>query len=296
METKEYTYATLEEGTPLTADVYYKSRSGDDGKTAQPIARLESLIYDFGFTVVVPDYRHCPTVSVFDGPVTDIHNCYSWTREELPALLSGDTGVLIDGSRVAVIGSSAGGTLALHLASASPPPKAIVSYFSAMNLKDEFWHSPMEVLSKVPSFPQGFLQEVMNEGVVTATPSSFKRVPGNPKPVPDFSRSRTAWLLSNLRGGTWLRNVVQDDNYKRVDPSELFSDKFPPTCFVHGSEDKMCLPRFSKEAHELLLSLNVDTELLIAEGEGHDFESAMPADHPNFSVVRQSHRFAAERV
>lgn len=58
----------------------------------------------------------------------------------------------------------------------------------------------------------------------------------------------------------------------------------------------MCLPRFSEETHELLLSLNVDTELLIAEGEGHDFESAMPADHPNFSVVRQSPRFAAERV
>ncbi|KAH7230028.1 Alpha/Beta hydrolase protein [Fusarium solani] len=164
METKEYTYATLEEGAALTADVYYKPGAGNDVKAAQPIviliygggfvagskaavskSRLDSLIHDSGFTVVVPDYRHCSTVSVFDGPVTDIHNCYSWTREKLPALLSRDTGVLIDGSRVVVIGSSAGGTLVLHLASASPPPKAIVSY---------------------------------------------------------FSRSRTAWFLSNLRDGT----------------------------------------------------------------------------------------------
>jgi len=82
-------------------------------------ARLDSLIDEFGFTVVVPDYRHCPSVSVYDGPVTDIHTVYQWVCNELPQLLLKDVGAKVDGSRVAVIGSSAGGNLALQLV--SPP-------------------------------------------------------------------------------------------------------------------------------------------------------------------------------
>ncbi|KAF5625174.1 uncharacterized protein FTJAE_10071 [Fusarium tjaetaba] len=315
MDVTEYVYNTVDGGVPLKADVYYKSVTDDAVREAGPIvlviygggfvngskaavskARLESLVHDFGFTVVVPDYRHCPTVSVFQGPVADIHASFSWTCKELPALLSRDAGVAVDGGRVAVIGSSAGGTLALHLASATPPPKAIVSYFPAMYLKDPFWHSPMEVFSQIPRFPQSFLDQVHSEGIVTATPSAFKKVPDSPKPVPDFSMPRTAYLLSNLRDGTLFRNVVQDGDYERVDPVELFSAKFPPTCFVHGSEDKMCLPKFSQKAHESLVSLGVDTELLIADGEGHDFESSMSKDHPRFSIVHSSHQFIADRV
>ncbi|KAG4261444.1 hypothetical protein FPRO03_11461 [Fusarium proliferatum] len=315
MDAREYVYSTVDGGVPLKADVYFKSVTNDPVKEAGPIvlviygggfvngskagvskARLESLVHEFGFTVVVPDYRHCPTVSVIQGPIPDIHACFSWTCKELPALLSRDVGVTVDGDRVGVIGSSAGGNLALHLGSATPPPKAIVSYFPAVYLEDPFWHSPMEVFSQVPRFPQAFLDQVNSEGIVTSTPSSFKRVPDSPKPVPDFSRPRTAYLLSSLRDGTLFQSVVQDGDYKRVDPVELFSAKFPPTCFVHGTEDKMALPRFSKAAYESLRSFGVDAELLIADGEEHDFESSMSADHPHFSVIRNSHRFLATRV
>jgi len=66
-----------------------------------------------GFVVVSANYRLCPTISVFDGPVTDALDAYSWTGSVLPALLHEDVGVRVDGSKIVVLGHSAGGLLAL---------------------------------------------------------------------------------------------------------------------------------------------------------------------------------------
>ena len=148
----------------------------------------------------------------------------------------------------------------------------------------------------MPTFPPEFLNQVMHEGTIVDAPPSFKRIPESPTTIPDFSRPRVAWFLSHLRDGTWLRNVVQDGNYERVDPAELFSESFPPTCFVHGTEDTICLPRFSKQAHDTLQSFNVPSELLVVEGKGHDFENGVGADDVLFAIIQESHRFAAERV
>lgn len=123
----------------------------------------------------------------------------------------------------------------------------------------------MEVFPQVLRFPQAFLNKVNSKGVITSTPSSFKRLPGSPKPMPDLSRPQNAYLLSNLRDRTLFRNIVQDGNYKRVNPVELFSAKFPLTCFIHGTEDKMALPRFSKAAYKFLKSFDVNSELLVAD-------------------------------
>lgn len=76
-------------------------------------ARFESLALKLGFVVVVPNYCHCPTVSIYEGPLTDIHVCYSWVHETLSKILRDDTGITFDGNRITVIGSSVGGTLAL---------------------------------------------------------------------------------------------------------------------------------------------------------------------------------------
>lgn len=79
---------------------------------------IETLVLELGFVVVVPNYRHCPAISLYEGPINDAYSCYEWVQNDLPRLLS-NVRVVADGSRVAVIGSSAGGTLALHLVSAN---------------------------------------------------------------------------------------------------------------------------------------------------------------------------------
>lgn len=66
-----------------------------------------------GFVVVSANYRLCPTISVFEGPVTDALDAYSWAQGALPGRLHKDAGVRVDGSKTVVLGHSAGGLLAL---------------------------------------------------------------------------------------------------------------------------------------------------------------------------------------
>lgn len=81
-------------------------------------AIINHLIEELGAVVVVPDYRLCPAVSAWEGPVTDAKACLAWVHDELPNVLARTGGqVVIDVNRIATIGFSAGGTLALLLVS-----------------------------------------------------------------------------------------------------------------------------------------------------------------------------------
>lgn len=80
-----------------------------------PKPEIETLV-DLGFVVVVPEYRLCPQVSVYNGPIKDAEDCLQWMRQDLPGLLESE-GVKVDSQRVAAMGHSAGGGMALHLVS-----------------------------------------------------------------------------------------------------------------------------------------------------------------------------------
>lgn len=69
-------------------------------------------LLDLGFIVVSANYRLCPTITLYEGPVEDSLDAYEWVRLSLPGLLEKE-GVSADGSRIVVLGHSCGGTLAL---------------------------------------------------------------------------------------------------------------------------------------------------------------------------------------
>ena len=68
-----------------------------------------------GFVVAIPEYRLCPQVSIYDGPIRDARDVYVWCQEKLPSLLQGAIGIQADGKRLVAWGHSAGANLALHL-------------------------------------------------------------------------------------------------------------------------------------------------------------------------------------
>lgn len=82
-----------------------------------PPTYVEALL-DLGFGAIVsPNYRLSPTISAYDGAVTDSRDAYIWTQTKLPELLATDTGVKLDPERIVAVGHSAGGTLALLMVS-----------------------------------------------------------------------------------------------------------------------------------------------------------------------------------
>lgn len=149
METREYTYKYGVEQEDIQLDVHWKKGSPQgSGSGGHPIGALttcqtqsinshilEAIIFHgggfvqgskaivpriqieelgrLGFVVVIPNFRLCPQISVYDGPVTDAKDCLLWVQNSLAGLLAteGD-GVLINTNRIVTLGHSSGAALA----------------------------------------------------------------------------------------------------------------------------------------------------------------------------------------
>lgn len=78
-----------------------------------PRMQIASLCH-MGFVAVVPNYRLCPQISLYDGPVTDSLDCLEWTASSMPAILRKEPNyVEVDTGRIVLMGHSSGGSLAL---------------------------------------------------------------------------------------------------------------------------------------------------------------------------------------
>ncbi|KAM0415898.1 hypothetical protein ACHAPT_013160 [Fusarium lateritium] len=253
--------------------------------------QAEKLV-DLGFVVVSANYRLSPTITVFEGPVKDALDAYRWAQMTLPELLSADAGVNVDGSRIVTLGHSCGATLALLTAGLPRPPLAILDVYGIKYLTDGAYHTPLPAPPGSPEFDQDFVGQIWKD----MPPPTFAPPPVGPS-GPDFTSHRVAWMFESMGKGKLLKATVGDDNYDRVDPVPLFTNvHFPPTYFIHGTEDKLVPVRLSQRAHDELKSRGVETELVLVEGGQHGFdENAQPGDSV-FGLLTKGFEFLKAHV
>lgn len=96
-------------------------------------------------------------------------------------------------------------------------------------------------------------------------------------------------MFNAIKAGNHLTTVVADGNFARVDPATLFTDaSFPPTYFVHGTEDPLVDAKVSKQAHDELRSHGVESALVLVEGAGHGFDAKLvPGDQTSSLLIRR---------
>jgi pimeloyl-ACP methyl ester carboxylesterase len=187
------------------------------------------------------------------------------------------------------------------------PPVALLDFYGPKYFDDEFWRSPLPMLSQLPDFPEPFLLSIFQGPLPTYTNLSLEKVgEGSSKaadgkssrgiPKPDLSVPRNAWLFTHLKRGTHLQNIVQDGKYDRVDPVTIFSKSFPPTMFIHGDADTMVPTSLSLRAHSVLQALGVDSKLVLVPNASHGFEIGLPAEEPNYQYVAQGIDFLKQQV
>lgn len=157
--------------------------------------------------------------------------------------------------------------------------------------EDEFYHTPNPALANIPDFDEKFLNQIYGEN----PPPIGAPPPMGPK-GPDFTKHRPAWLFHNMKKGTYLKNVVPDGKYEKVDPAALFSSSFPPTYFIHGGVDTGVLPKFSEQAHAELKEKGVDTKLVIVEGGPHGFDAGAKPGDGKFAIVEEGFKFLRAHV
>ncbi len=111
------------------------------GRQDIPMKHVRVLLQR-GFLPVSTDYRLCPELTLFDGPVTDCRESLRWARETLPFIRLSEPSVTVDTSRLLALGWSSGGHLAMTLGhTAKPegikPPDVILPFYSPTDLEDE---------------------------------------------------------------------------------------------------------------------------------------------------------------
>ncbi|KAL8946954.1 MAG: hypothetical protein Q9222_006719, partial [Ikaeria aurantiellina] len=92
-----------------------------------------------GILPVSIDYRLCPEIGIIEGAMTDARDALIWVRDQIPQIALG-YGIDVDASRIAVIGWSTGGHLAMTTAWTSiemgiEPPSVVLSFYGPTDLE-----------------------------------------------------------------------------------------------------------------------------------------------------------------
>jgi acetyl esterase/lipase len=268
-EPKTYTYKTVGE-LPIKADVY--RLPGDDvrpvlvwihggalitGKRGGPSPDQRKWYLDTGHVIVSIDYRLAPETKL-PGIIEDVRDAVTWVRTRGPELFR------IDPNRLAVVGHSAGGYLALVSGFAvEPPPRALVAFYGYGDV-DGDWYAK----------PDPFYRRTRP---LVSKEDAYKAV-GTKEVTDGTVKGRGDFYMYCRQNGLWPREVVgldpkkQPREFDRFCPVRNVTKKYPPTLLLHGDNDTDVPYRQSVTMAAELKRVGVDHELISIKGGGHGFD------------------------
>ncbi|KAH9054060.1 Alpha/Beta hydrolase protein [Lactarius deliciosus] len=232
-----------------------------------------------GLAFISADYRLLPPSTGHDV-LKDVVDLFAFLAST-PSLGS----VLIDGTRLAVAGSSAGGMCAfLAAVHATPRPRAVLSLYGLGG--DLF--TPHFLVPKTAPFFLGY--EILDPAQFTAflprtaqsTPTFHGRDSATPG-LPSNPRMPLArlWLQLGTYLDYWTGSHAEIDarlaaalppRDRAIFPQLLVTPDWPPVLHIHGSEDSAVPADSSRAIHARLRAAKVETVLRIVDGSEHAFD------------------------
>ncbi len=268
---KTYTYKTLQ-GLVLRADVY--RAPGDSIRPAILYLHGGALIMgsrswlnpvqlhkylDAGYTVIAIDYRLAPQAKL-NQIIDDVDDAYRWMRTDGPTLFR------IDPTRIAVVGHSAGGYLALLAGSRlEPRPAVVVSFYGYGDIAGEWYSRPDVFYNRQPAVTKEEAQQAVGTSVVAE----------------DEAGKRERFYLYTRQQGVWLQEVVGHDPhtepglFDRLCPIRTVTRDYPPTLLLHGDSDTDVPFEQSVLMARELERRGVRHEFIALPGRGHLFDRDM---------------------
>jgi acetyl esterase/lipase len=233
-----------------------------------------AMYLEAGYTVVAIDHRLAPEYKL-ETIVADIEAAYAWLVDEGPALLN------IDPDRVAVVGHSAGGYLALVAGfRLDPPPKALVAFYGYGDLTGAWATKPST------SHNQGekITQEEANR--------ALRRSSRNCVPTGSALEGRFDYYVYARQQGTWPLEVSGHDPlteaawFSAYEPVQNVSPAYPPTMLLHGRADTDVPFSAAERMATALEEQGVAHEIVSQPGWNHVFDQ-MDADSPEVQAALQ---------
>ena len=214
---------------------------------------------DAGYTIISIDYRLAPQAKL-DQILTDLDDAYRWVRDDGPKLFR------IDPNRVAVVGHSAGGYLALMAGLRfDPRPAAVVSFYGYGDIAGEWYSRPDPFHNRQPAVPR----KAADQAVGTRVTSE------------DEAATREPFYLYTRQQGLWPREVVGHDPdterplFNPLCPLRNVTKGYPPTLLLHGDKDTDVPFEQSAIMAKELEHEGVEYEFIAMAGRGHSFDTDM---------------------
>lgn len=210
-----------------------------------------------GFTVISIDYRLAPETKL-PHIIEDIKDAIMWVKSEGPGLFG------IDANKIAVVGSSAGGYLALMAGTFDEKPKAIVSLYGYGDISGDWALKPSEAFLSRPSIT--WEQASCCIGNKTVSEGKIDRFL-----FYTYCRQRGNWIYQ-VSGPNLIINKKQMHS---LCPIKNICDKYPTTLLIHGDVDDDVPYEQSLLMNEELCNHKVDSRIITVKGAKHAFDYEM---------------------
>lgn len=224
-----------------------------------PLEQME-LYTAAGYTVISIDYRLAPETKL-QAILEDLRDAYNWVRNQGPKLFN------VDPERLAVIGHSAGGYLALMAGfCVHPRPKALVAFYGYGDIAGKWYTSPDPYYNQQPAISPQIARQGVGGPAVTG--SQFI----------DFLDPRWLFYLFCRQQGLWPKEVTGYDPQTERGALALFCPirnivpDYPPTLLLHGDKDTDVPCELSEQMATALKEHHIQHQLITMKGWGHMFD------------------------
>jgi acetyl esterase/lipase len=212
-----------------------------------------------GYAIISIDYRLAPQAKL-SQVLEDLDDAYQWVRSEGPRLFH------IDPNRIAVIGHSAGGYLALMAGfRLNPRPTAVVSFYGYGDIAGEWYSRPDPFYNQRPQVPKEEAYQAVGTRLISD----------------DLGTNRGRFYLYTRQQGLWPLEVAGHDPdeeprvFDSFCPVRNVTKDFPPTLLLHGEEDTDVPFEQSVLMADEFERHGVQHELIRLAGRGHGFDRAI---------------------
>lgn len=222
-----------------------------------------------GFAVVAADYRLAPQTKL-DQIVADVNDTLRWVRQEGPDLFDADP------ARVAVVGHSAGGYLAMMSGTFRPPPQGVVAFYGYGDIVAEWYTQPSPFYLQQPLVSRAEALAAVGDRPLS------EGVPGR-QPFYLYCRQQGRWPLE-VSGHD---PATEPDFFEPFCPARRVTASYPPTLLLHGTADTDVPYGQSVQMEEALAEAGVEGRLITIPGGGHGFDGDAedPAAEEAFEAV-----------
>lgn len=282
------------------------------------------LLIEKGFLPVSLDYRLCPEVSLFEGPMVDVCDALYWARNTLPCINFQQPRLQIDGERVVVVGWSSGGQLAMSLAWTAPqrglrPPEAILAFYCPTDYEDEWWRYPIQPIgAEDRNLEYDVLEAVQDEpitnyGIVGAwEPLHDPRLQTDPRCRIVLHINWKAQTLPVIIGGLVSKKKAEHSGIKdwKALPQPTLDQIIPvsplaqirkgnyqtPTFLIHGTADDLIPWQQTQGTYEALVDRGIPAGLVLVEGGPHICDLSSNPESEEWKAVVQGYEFISSYV